>query len=88
MTGALRHIAVTVEEPEVGEFEWVLLEQGAEWATFRRARRPAASYAKAMAAGLLALQEMVDDLAAGPREETAKAHPSRPRFGFGFGGLK
>lgn len=88
MTGALRHIAVTVEEPEIGQFEWVLLEQGAEWATFRRAKRPAASYAKAMAAGLLALQEMVDDLDAGPREETTEARPLSPRFGFGFGGLK
>lgn len=88
MTGALRHIAVTVEEPENGQFEWVLLERSTEWAAFRRAKRPAASYARAMAAGLLALQEMVDDLEAGPREEPAEAPPSRARFGFGFGGLK
>jgi hypothetical protein len=88
VTGALRHIAVTVEEPEIGQFKWGLLEQGTEWAAFRRSKRPAASYAKAMAAGLLALQEMVDDLDAGPREEAMQARPLRPRFGFGFGGLK
>ena len=88
MAGALRNIAVTVEEPEAGEFEWVLLEQGVEWAPLKRAKRPTASYAKAMAAGLLALQEMVDDLDAGPRDEEVEGQQSkRATFGFGFGGL-
>ena len=89
MSGALRHIAVTVEESEAGEFEWVLLEQGVEWAPMKRARRPAASYATAMAAGLRVLQDMIDDLDAGPREEEVEARPTkRAQFGFGFGALK
>jgi hypothetical protein len=89
MAGALRHIAVTVEEAEAGEFEWVLLEQGIDWAPLKRAKRPTGSYAKAMAAGLLALQDMIEDLGVGPREEKLEAGPAqRAQFGFGFGGLK
>jgi hypothetical protein len=89
VAGALRNIAVTVEEPETGEFEWMLLEQGVEWAPLKRAERPSASYAKAMAAGLLALQDMIDDLDAGPREaEIEVPQAKRTPFGFGFGGLK
>ena len=89
MAGALRNIAVTVEELETGAFEWVLLEQGVEWAPLKRAKRPTASYAKAMAAGLLALQHMIEDLDAGPREEATEARlQKRATFGFGFGGLK
>lgn len=86
---ALRSIAVTVEETDADAFEWVLLERGADWSPIRRAKRPIATYAKAMAAGLLALQEMVDDLDAGPREAEAAAQPPRrATFGFGFGSLK
>lgn len=86
---ALRSIAVTVEETDADAFEWVLLERGVEWAPLRRAKRPVATYAKAMAAGLLALQAMVDDLDAGPREAEAAAQPpQRATFGFGFGSLK
>ena len=85
---ALRSIAVTVEEVAPDAFEWVLLERGAEWASLQRAKQPVASYAKAMAAGLLALQDMVDDLDAGPREAEADLQPKRANFGFGFGGLK
>lgn len=85
----LRSIAVTVEEGAPGAFEWVLLERDIEWAPLHRAKRPAASYAKAMAAGLLALQDLIDDLDAGPREVEAHAQPpKRATFGFGFGGLK
>lgn len=86
---ALRSIAVTVEEPVPGEFEWVLLERGIDWAPLHRTKRPVATYAKAMAAGLLALQDLVDDLDAGPRDAEADAQPPRrATFGFGFGGLK
>ena len=86
---ALRSIAVTVEETTPGAFEWVLLERSIEWAPLHRAKRPLATYAKAMAAGLLALQDLVDDLDAGPREAEADAQPpKRANFGFGFGGLK
>jgi hypothetical protein len=86
---ALRSIAVSVEEVEPGAFEWVLFEQGIEWSLLKRANLPTGSYAKAMAAGLLALQGMIDDLDAGPREEEAEERaPKRATFGFGFGGLK
>ena len=86
---ALRPIAVSVEEVEPRAFEWVLFDRGIEWSMLRRANRPTASYAKAMAAGLLVLQGMVDDLDAGPREEeTEERAPKRATFGFGFGGLK
>ena len=85
---ALRSIAVTVEEAAPGAFEWVLLERHSEWAPLHRAKRPVATYAKAMSAGLLALQDMVDDLDSGPREaETEAKPPQRASFGFGFGGL-
>ena len=81
---ALRSIAVSVEEVEPGAFEWVLFEQGIEWSLLKRANRPTVSYAKAMAAGLLALQGMIDDLDAGPREqETEERAPKRATFGFG-----
>lgn len=86
---ALRSIAVSVEEVERGDFEWVLFEHGVEWTLLKRANRPTASYSKAMAAGLLALQGLIEDLDAGPREERAKEQPpKRATFGFGFGGLK
>lgn len=86
---ALRSIAVSVEEVEPGAFEWVLFERGIEWSLLKRANRPTASYAKAMAAGLLALQGMINDFDAGPREEEKEERaPKRATFGFGFGGLK
>ena len=48
--------------------------------------RPTANYAKAMAAGPLALQGMIDDLDAGPREEVTEVRaPKHATFGFGFG---
>jgi hypothetical protein len=85
----LRPIAVTVEEQAPGAFAWVLLEQAVEWLPIKRADRPIGSYAAAMAAGLLALQDMVDDLESGPREAMPDAtSPKRAAFGFGFGGLK
>ncbi len=51
------------------------------------ARQPSHRYlAKAMAAGLLALQGMIDDLDAGPREEVTEVRaPKHATFGFGFG---
>lgn len=89
MPGALRAIAVTVEEPEPGAFVWVLLEQGVDWAPLR-AGRPSKSYATAMANGLLALQGLIDDLETGPREPEAERAPAKKHatFGFGFGVLK
>ena len=86
---ALRSIAVTVEEVRPGAFEWVLLEYTADWAPMTRSERPTKSYAKAMAAGLFALQNMVDDLDVGPREPETPTQPAaHSHFGFGFGLLK
>lgn len=86
---ALRSIAITVDEAEEGGFVWLLLEKEVEWTPLQRAEQPTKSYADAMADGLLALQALVADLDAGPRE-TATADPpaKRKKFGFGFGLLK
>lgn len=46
------------------------------------------SYSAAMAAGLVRLQGMVEDLSVGPREEEADAPAAKAAsgmFGFGFG---
>lgn len=90
MPGALRAIAVTVEEPKPGAFVWVLLEQGLEWAPLLRAEQPSKSYARAVANGLLALQGLIADLEIGPREPETERAPSKKHatFGFGFGVLK
>jgi len=68
----LRHIAVHVEEPETGEFAWVLMERkGGRWQEMGRSKSPEATYKAAMAAGLVALQAMVEDLDVGPRPDEA-----------------
>jgi hypothetical protein len=69
---SLRHIAVYVEEPKPGRFAWVLAElKGRSWRQLERSDAPVGSYKTAMADGLLALQAMVEDLDAGPREGDA-----------------
>lgn len=90
MVQLLRSIAVTVEEREPGSFVWRLLEHASgEWTSLDVARRSSTSYAKSMAAGLLALQALIEDLDAGPREEAtaeepkAGANPLASPFGFG-----
>jgi hypothetical protein len=98
MADQLRSLAVAVEEPRAGDFVWVLGERSGEsWRTLKQARAPQATYREAMAAGLLVLQGMVDDLDTGPRMETGRedaAAPAEPRkepapagrkrlFGFG-----
>jgi hypothetical protein len=86
---ALRSIAITIEEAEEGGFVWVLLEQVVEWSPIKRAEQPTKSYARAMADGLLALQVLIADLDAGPREPASTGSPvKREKFGFGFGLLK
>lgn len=94
----LRLIAVHVEEPQPGGFEWVLTErQGSDWAELQRAGDAVPRYRRAMADGLLALQTLVDDLDAGPRaaapaprkrtrkaaDDAPPAAAARPYFGFG-----
>jgi len=92
----LRRLAVFVEAPDDGRFEWVLgeLDEDDRVQTIARAHRGVDSYRRAMAAGLLKLQQQVDDLDAGPREQTsadeddradapARAAPRGTAFGFG-----
>jgi hypothetical protein len=77
---SLRHIAVHVEEPRNSQFVWVLTERAGEnWQPLSRAKSPVRSYKLAMAEGLLALQDLVEDLELGPRaqqEETARPSPA------------
>jgi len=70
MPTLLRPIALHVEEPAEGDFRWVLSERDARgrWAGLDRASAAAGTYRQAMADGLLALQELVDDLDTGPRK--------------------
>jgi hypothetical protein len=86
---SLRRIAVTVVEEEEGAYRWRLIEQfGEDWHVLKQQSRSTGTYKAAMAAGLLDLQRMIDDLDMGPREEepeTVKAKKTGPVFGFGFG---
>ncbi|ADU36252.1 hypothetical protein [Variovorax paradoxus] len=86
----LRRIAVYVNEPEPNWFAWALAEadKGASnWAQIASADEWVGSYKEAMAAGLLVLQQMIDDLDIGPRDEppAAAKKPKGSPFGFGFG---
>jgi hypothetical protein len=76
----LRHIAIYVEEPRPKKFAWVLNESadgGVHWEMLQRAGKPVGSYQEAMAAGLAALQEMVDDTSLGPRGEPEVEAPAK-----------
>jgi hypothetical protein len=86
----LRRIAVHVDEPRPGKFEWVLNEASPPssemWTLLQKSARPVASYQKAMAQGLLALQALVEDLKTGPRAseidlESANDEPPADRRG-------
>lgn len=85
----LRRIAVTVIEDELGAFRWRLVElEGEDWHVLTQQSRSMKTYKAAMAAGLLELQKMVEDLDIGPRDEEVeqrRAKNSAPAFGFGFG---
>ncbi|MBT2303730.1 hypothetical protein J7E70_25110 [Variovorax paradoxus] len=94
MVDQLRSISVTVEEPRPGAFHWVLLEASEDasvWTLLESAERPFKKYHQAMAAGLVALQGMIENLDVGPREagEDEDADPvGRKVTGpFGFGDL-
>jgi hypothetical protein len=86
----LRRIAVTVTEDEEGAYRWRLIELGDErWQVLKEQPRAVETYKAAMAAGLLELQGMVEDLDAGPREVEPQGKAEQPgkggAFGFGFG---
>jgi hypothetical protein len=69
----------------------VLIEQASlgHWVEHQAAEEWVASYREAMAAGLLRLQLLVDDLERGPRERGAPpSPPPKPPAGpFGFGSV-
>jgi len=86
----LRSIAVTVAQDKEGGYRWRLVELGEEsWHLVSQQARSAKTYKAAMAAGLVELQRMIEDLDAGPREaaaaEPAEDRKGGPVFGFGFG---
>ena len=96
---SLRSIAVTVTEDKEGAYRWRLVELEEEsWRVLRQQPRSVKTYKAAMAAGLVELQKMVEDLDAGPREDEPDAKPEPKAesdaaegrkggaaFGFGFG---
>lgn len=84
----LRRISVYVEEPESGWFQWVLAEAAeglSIWHDLKAAEEWAPTYKEAMAEGLLALQDLIEDLDQGPREAPPKPKEASAVFGFGFG---
>ncbi|WP_157609124.1 hypothetical protein [Variovorax sp. Root411] len=78
----LRRIAIHVEEPRSGAFEWVLSEADSrsadQWEVLKRARKASATYKASMADGLIALQSLIEDLDTGPRAPAA-LEPEPPR---------
>ena len=79
----LRLISVHVEEPQTAAFVWVLTEQTqGEWRRLSASAHPAATYQAAMAQGLRALEQLIDDIDAGPRMP-AVSKPKNAFFGFG-----
>jgi len=86
----LRHLAVTVIQSADKAYRWRVAEltPDGKWFTLDEQQGSEKTYCAAMAAGLVQLQGMVEDLAVGPREEDPGAPPSKRKgglFGFGFG---
>ena len=77
---SLRSIAVTVFEDKEGAYRWRLVELEEEsWWVLRQQSRSTKTYKAAMAAGLVELQKMVEDLDAGPRDDEPGVKPeSKP----------
>ncbi|MDR7380440.1 hypothetical protein J2X19_005147 [Rhodoferax ferrireducens] len=66
----LRHISVSVDEPEPGEFYWTLMESTDDisvWTELEAAQESAQTYSKALKLGVAALEAMTEDLDRGPR---------------------
>lgn len=91
MVASFRRIAIYVNETEQGGYQWILIEQlpkSPDWTEIQAAEEPIGSYHEAMAAGLLVLQAMIDDLEQGPRAAVdADPAAKRPGSHFGFGDL-
>jgi hypothetical protein len=77
MADVLRLLAIHVAEPDPGQFEWVITERVNEdqWKEIDRAKDGYKTYKTAMAGGLVALEEMVADLDAGPRRDAEQTDP-------------
>lgn len=75
MANDLRLLAIHVEEPDPGRFEWVITElHSPERLTeIDRATRGRDSYKEAMADGLISLEEKIDDLDVGPRDRADRS---------------
>ncbi|QRF60212.1 hypothetical protein [Variovorax paradoxus] len=87
---ALRHLAVTVIQSASKAYRWCIgeLTPDGKWSAVDEQEEAAKDYSAAMAAGLVQLQGLVEDLAVGPREEDPEAPPPKRKeglFGFGFG---
>ena len=70
MTHHLRKISITVNEPETGQFFWLLLESqedARQWETIAVANEACTSWDDAFDAGCVALYKMVPDERIGPR---------------------
>ena len=75
---SLRSVAVTVLEDSKGAYRWRLVElEEDNWRLLRQQPRAMKTYKAAMAAGLVELQAMVEDLDVGPREEELGSEAER-----------
>jgi hypothetical protein len=71
MTSHIRRISVHVDEPEPGQFFWVLMEEGddaSQWHEIESAAEPYDMWLDALQAGTKALIEYAPDERIGPRE--------------------
>jgi hypothetical protein len=70
MTSHIRRIAVHVDEPEPGQFFWVLMEEGddaSQWREIESAAEGCDMWLDALQAGMAALIEYAPDERIGPR---------------------
>lgn len=69
MANELRLLAIHVEEPTPGTYEWVITERRSrnQWSEIDRSTDGRNHYQEAMANGLVSLEQMIDDLNEGPR---------------------
>ncbi|MDM0078488.1 hypothetical protein QTH90_29055 [Variovorax sp. J2P1-59] len=71
----IRRIAVYVDETKDGMYRWILIEQVEKprrWMEIESSSSASESYRDAMAAGLLVLQRMIDNLDQGPRQSDGR----------------
>lgn len=82
MTAPLRHISVHVEEPDGGQYVWVLAERGDgdHWPEIDRSKTFSATFKKAMADGLVKLESLVNDRSVGPSHPPKKVAPGSRRL--------